>query len=427
MLSDIGDKEVCVMWAMCSALASLLRGRRVGSLVLCLAVLLAWSAAGSDVDVPAGFTVTVFPIGMEVDGLAVSPGGAYGTDLYAAVNGGVIRIDPATGGFTTFVTGLPTGDNRPSGLCFDSGAMGTWGLYVSQNDGSVMYVDSAGNASLFCRRGTLYSSNDLTIAKPGGPFGDYMYVTNGSWLGNSSMSRVNTDGADTLFSPGSSFTGIPIGLDFPGDGSAFGPALFITQADGKVCSVSVDGQVYAVASGLGLAIDLAFGWSRPFGDSLYVSDPVSQSIFRVAADGSAGVFASGLAFTSSGFDADLVFSPEGTVLYVANDDEIIKIAWDGASVNRGPDPVSLAKPFPNPSRGSVAFGISGAHPAVRFSILDITGRRVRSLSVAGSGSTGVILWDGCDAGGAEVASGVYLIAAWDADGLLGCRSVCIVR
>ena len=90
-----------------------------------------WSQAFAvPMTVNPGFDVTTFNVGFESDGLASGPGGVFGTDLYIATNGAVVRLDPSTGNVTQFVSGLAVGSSRPSGLDFDNGAFGTGQLYV---------------------------------------------------------------------------------------------------------------------------------------------------------------------------------------------------------------------------------------------------------------------------------------------------------
>jgi hypothetical protein len=76
---------------------------------------------------------------------------------------------------------------------------------------------------------------------------------------------------------------------------------------------------------LGLAIDLAISAGVAFGESIYVSDPASQRILRVNMNGAVSPFATGMAFTQNGFDADLLLSDGGLTMYVANSTQIVKI------------------------------------------------------------------------------------------------------
>jgi hypothetical protein len=301
------------------------------------------SLASGAVIVPTGFTVSTFNItvggsAVELDGFAQSAGGAFGTSLYAAVNGGVLQINPSTGAASQFASGLSTGSNRPSGLAFDNGAFGTGNLYVSQNDGSVAVVTPAGGASTFSSGGTLFSSNDLAFAPLGSAFGNRLFVTNGDF-GSGNISSVTSAGVNAVFAATSQFAQVPIGAAFAPSGSAFGGNLFTSVANGTISQVNSSGQAttFSTSGNLGLAIDLAFGQGG-FGDNLYVSDPITQSIFRVTPGGVVSSFATGFAFTSSGFDADVAFSPDGRTMYVANNTQLVEITAPGAAI---PEPTSV--------------------------------------------------------------------------------------
>src|SRR5262249_9588517 len=106
-----------------------------------------------------GFTVTTFSISTVsgiISGLAPSPGGEFGSDLYVALGlGSIVRVDPSSGSVTPFATGLTNID----GLAFDPGTFETGLLYVSRNDGSISTVSAARVVSLFTKGGTLNSSN----------------------------------------------------------------------------------------------------------------------------------------------------------------------------------------------------------------------------------------------------------------------------
>ncbi len=75
-----------------------------------------------------------------------------------------------------------------------------------------------------------------------------------------------------------------------------------------------------------------------------------------------------------------------------------------------PAQASLEQNYPNPFNSSTAIGFSLAEDvALDLGVYDVTGRRIRTL-LAGWRSAGVhsVVWDGRDAVGKRVASGVYL-------------------
>lgn len=277
--------------------------------------------------VDPGFNVTTFNVGFGVDGLAPGSGGVFGTDLYAAINtnGTLVRLDLDTGNVTPFITGLSVGANRPSGLAFDNGAFGTGQLYVSQNNGSVVAVSDTGTVTPLVSGGTLFSSNDLAFAPLGGAYGNNLFVTNGPF-GFGNVSRVTDMSFNSVFVDNNDLAQVPVGIAFSTSGSAFGETMFLSVADGTIVEVDSTGTPLLFASGLGLAIDIAISTGGAFGEQLYVTDPNTQSILQVDSDGTVSTFASGFSFSSSGFDADLVFSPDGDTLFVSNGQDIVAIS-----------------------------------------------------------------------------------------------------
>lgn len=81
-------------------------------------------------------------------------------------------------------------------------------------------------------------------------------------------------------------------------------------------------------------------------------------------------------------------------------------------------PVALAPPSPNPSRGSVALALQSSDTSpVHLQIVDAMGRCVRRAELA-AGVSGVRIWtwDGADDQGRRVAPGYYRVRAWSAAG-----------
>ncbi|MFH1144894.1 MAG: hypothetical protein V1774_10165, partial [Candidatus Eisenbacteria bacterium] len=95
---------------------------------------------------------------------------------------------------------------------------------------------------------------------------------------------------------------------------------------------------------------------------------------------------------------------------------MVRRVADPAAVDaRGPDAEAPAArrvaAAPNPTRGAVSFAFGGPAPE-RLELLDLNGRLVRALEPApgaAAGSSWRLEWDGRDARGCPVASGVY---AW---------------
>lgn len=89
---------------------------------------------------------------------------------------------------------------------------------------------------------------------------------------------------------------------------------------------------------------------------------------------------------------------------------------------------SLGRPFPNPFHPATTIPFTLAHPAsVRLTIYDALGRKVRVLAdderPAGAQA---VTWDGRDARGVRVASGVYFVDL-DAGGVVESRKLVVAR
>jgi hypothetical protein len=81
-------------------------------------------------------------------------------------------------------------------------------------------------------------------------------------------------------------------------------------------------------------------------------------------------------------------------------------------------PVQLAPPSPNPSRGPVSLSITQpAAAGVHIEIVDAAGRRIRSVELPEAGAAPRLwVWDGLDDRGARVAPGVYRVRAFGPNG-----------
>jgi hypothetical protein len=304
-------------------------------LTLALGLLAASLVGGSwiQVAVPPGFTATSIPFGAEVTGMAVANGGAFGVDLYGSTSGEVRRVNVATGSVTPFASGLATGFDRPSGLSFDKGAFGTGLLYVAQNNSTVVKISSTGVVSPFASGGSLFSCNGLVMAPVGSAFGAKLFVSNGN-PGSGTISSVTSAGGTALFAAAANFANAPLGVDFPAAGSAFGGDLFTSVfLTGEIVRVNAAGSGSVFATGTGQSLDMRFSPDPvgPFGDFAYVTDTLTNSVRRVAPNGSVTTFATGFVFGTTGFDGDITFAPDGQVLFVASGADIIVIRASAAS------------------------------------------------------------------------------------------------
>jgi hypothetical protein len=79
-----------------------------------------------------------------------------------------------------------------------------------------------------------------------------------------------------------------------------------------------------------------------------------------------------------------------------------------ATISIAPLRLRLLGAMPNPFRPMTSFRIESPGGAARLEILDLGGRRVRSISSEGTAGRRDIVWDGRDDAGHSVAAGVYL-------------------
>jgi len=137
---------------------------------------------------------------------------------------------------------------------------------------------------------------------------------------------------------------------------------------------------------------------------------------------------------------DYLVGPDGalwyvrsSVAYTPNSGEVHRILGppeSAAAAPPGPGPsFGLNRPYPSPSRGPVTLGLSLARPAfVRLAVHDLSGRAIRTLASgelpAGSGQS--FVWDGRDAGGRPVPTGVYVASLTTPEGVASIRCL-IVR
>jgi hypothetical protein len=73
--------------------------------------------------------------------------------------------------------------------------------------------------------------------------------------------------------------------------------------------------------------------------------------------------------------------------------------------------LELAAPYPDPARGRVTFRLRApADAPATLRVVDVSGRELRRVELAAGGDERVWTWDGTDARGARVPSGVYRVS-----------------
>ncbi len=288
------------------------------------------AATGTGTAQPAtgpGLRVDVYAA---IDGptaMAWGPGGAFGDDLYVATGAGdILRVD-STGAATPFATGL----EFPTGLAFaEIPAFGEL-LYVTEfGSGKIRTVDSSGVVEDFLTiTGPSVRLADLAFGQDAAGFGTDLYVSDSATAGGvpGKLYRVDPDAGITTVFGTDPFTALDI--VFSGSGP-FGNGLIVADAidygldNGGVRSFDSAGGFTLLASAIGTDLfdpaGVALGPGGIFGEDLYVADFGTGSIFTVTPTGVLMEFATGFCFGSVGYgyDADLIFNPDGDALLVAD-------------------------------------------------------------------------------------------------------------
>jgi hypothetical protein len=135
----------------------------------------------------------------------------------------------------------------------------------------------------------------------------------------------------------------------------------------------------------------------------------------------------------SGFDGvtDFFVGKDGAMWYLRHSSgDLRRIRGSVSLSTEDIEPsVSLARPSPSPASGAVMFtGSLAATGSVRLALYDVRGREVRELLHMRAAAPGPfrIMWDGADAHGRRVPTGIYF-ARLVAGGVRLERRVLIIR
>jgi hypothetical protein len=178
-------------------------------------------------------------------GIAFSPGGPFGENLYSGVSAGasgdaITRLTSA-GGTATLFHNLGTLDGNPTGLAFGTGTAGFSQDLYSAINGSPATVES----------------------------GVYVLDSLGQRTELVTASSPNANGLITSI----------IEIEFA-PGGVFGDSLYSVDLSGRILGIDSSGNTIEFASGLSIATGLAFGDSQTLyafsGDTLYAITPVPE-------------------------------------------------------------------------------------------------------------------------------------------------------
>ena len=291
--------------------------------------------------------------------------------------------------------------------------------------GRVAAVDDGGVYSIGSARmcAALTGSTSATQAGAGvwGPaaFGSLLYLSDP--VGNR---VVRLTALNTLQQFATGIFGAA-GLAF-GSGGAWGGDLYVADPNltsvggiadgaGRIARVTSAGAVSTLVQNAGMlngVTALAFDPTVTFGGNLFAADVINKRILQITPAGAISVFATG--FGGLAGPQCIAFGPDGA-LYVADagSPQVVRIArailTTSVPAGHAGDAALHFAVAPNPFTGStlLRFSLAAAGP-VRAELLDVTGRRVRSL-VAGELVAGehTLRWDGRDDRGHALPAGLY--------------------
>jgi hypothetical protein len=211
-----------------------------------------------------------------------------------------LHLDADTGkwikdGFDVSIFAQIPGSPWVNHLAFGKG--GTFGndMYTPAGDGNIYRIDSSGQVSVFA---SLPTTGLIGIDFPnlGSGFGDYIYVgsPDGYYGGNRNIYRVDGSGTATVFFDGTNFGGgTTNAIKFAPEGSPYGNYLF-TQDDSsdQIYRIAPDGSATTFSSGIPLAIDFVFDTHGQFDNQLLAVNIEKgehgshyNTIYKVGTDG----------------------------------------------------------------------------------------------------------------------------------------------
>lgn len=364
-----------------------------------------------------GLWRTVDGVTGDVRGMAAGPlgelwVGSWGNGVYRILGDSVAHYDTTN----SALSGVSEGPAYVVVTDFVSSGDAVWMNNYRGVDGEVVTVDPYDTdrwqafpliggsraeqiSTITCGQEVVYAGSEnngiYAISYAGTPFytGDdyrWTFTSSSSGIGSDVIRRLRVDRFDTLW------VGTAYGLSYQALGEVYFSNLSLPDSFGPaVSAIASDGQgsLYA-GSGRGLAIrDIATGEFTYLtgSNSGLVNDDITE----------------------------LYFDGDENALWIATSGGISRLRMPYALAA---DDIEQVLAYPNP------FVIMDGTETVRFNyagsatvrIYTLTGEQLREIPVTG-------IWDGRNAGGELVASGIYLFTLTDSDGNVGRGKIFLVR
>jgi hypothetical protein len=257
------------------------------------------------------------------------------------------------------------------------------------------------------------NANDWVVAvDPTGAFQGRAYIGRS---GSGTVLAVDAAGTMTTF-----VTGVgPVRALAFGAGGAFGHDLYVLDGNGTLRRIDASGtaSIFASHSLLSGAGSLAFDPVGSFGGNAFAVNPSASALVQVTGAGQVSTFGTGVGATP-GPDA-LAFDALGdlhALVDTGGGTTVVKVVPSSTAVvvTDVPAPVvpGLVAVGPNPFAATtrLEYAVPAGGAPVRLAVHDVSGREVAVL-VNGErpGGRNEETWDGRDAAGRRLASGVYFV------------------
>lgn len=298
----------------------------------------------------------------------VSSGDAVWMNNYRGVNGELVAVDPYDTDRWQVYTFI--GGSRAEQISTVAAGQGV--VYAGSENNGIYAISYSGTP--------LYTGDDYR----------WTFTSSSSGIGSDVIRRMRVDQFDTLW------VGTAFGLSYQALGETYFSNLSLPDSFGpEVTAIASDGQGSLYA-----------GSSR----GLVVRD-IATGEFTYLTSTNSGLVDDGI--------TDICFDRDDNTVWIATSGGISRLRMPYALAA---DDIEQVLAYPNPfviedGTETVRFNYSGS---ATISVYTLAGERLREIPVTGA-------WDGRNAGGTLVASGVYIFTLTDSDGNVGRGKIFLVR